>query len=89
MKSISIEVDEETAKKWDAASQETRAVTVQKLSQILKHALGQNQDELVHLLDKVQKEAALNGLTPAVFQEIMELDNETMKNLFGEDFRSN
>lgn len=31
-------------------------------------------------------EAEKNGLTPEIFQYIMELDDQTMKNLFGNEF---
>lgn len=38
-------------------------------------------------LDKMGNEAEKNGLTLEIFQDIMELDDQTMKNLFGDEFR--
>jgi len=37
-------------------------------------------------MDEVSEEATANGLTPQKLGEIMQWDEETMKNLFGEEF---
>ncbi|WKN43016.1 hypothetical protein [Tunicatimonas pelagia] len=84
MERIVIEVDEATARKWDATSEGVKTSTAKKINEILKLALDKNGEDMTRLLDEIREKAASRGLTPEVFQEIMELDDQTMKNLFGE-----
>ncbi len=88
MERIVIEVDEATASKWNAATEKTKTSTSKKINEILKYALNKDEQDMLRLLNKIGEEAAANGLTPEIFQEIMELDDQTMKNLFGEEFKS-
>ncbi len=86
MERIVIEVDEKTAKKWKYASDDTKLNASRKINTILNYALEKDDAEMTKLLDKLGKEAKQNGLTLEVFQEIMELDEQTTKNLFGEEY---
>lgn len=89
MERIVIEVDDATAKNWNSATEQTKTLTSKKINEILRYALNKDKQDMFRLLDKIRNRAAANGLTPEVFQEIMELDNQTMKNLFGEEFKPN
>ena len=88
MERIEIEIDNETAKKWKAASPEVRSSTMQSINSMLKHALEPDGEELIRYTKALRQKTADRGLTPEVFQEIMELDDETMKNLMGEDYQT-
>ncbi len=44
---------------------------------------------LFTVMDEMSEEAANNGLTIEKLGELMEWDEETMKNLFGEDYNTN
>ena len=88
MERIEIEIDNETAKKWKVASPEVRSSTMQSINSMLKHALEPDGEELIRYTKALRQKTADCGLTPEVFQEIMELDDETMKNLMGEDYQT-
>ena len=47
-----------------------------------------DKDALLQLMDEISEEALQNGLTIEKLGEIMEWDDETMKNLFGEKYTS-
>jgi hypothetical protein len=87
MDRIVIEVDETTARKWKLASDEAKRNAFRKISAILNYTLDKDDNELTVFQDKISKEAKQNGLTLEVFQDIMELDDQTMKNLFGEEYQ--
>lgn len=86
MERIVIEVDDAIAQKWKYASDNTKLSASRKINAILNYALEKDDREVTEFLDKLGKEAGQNGLTLEVFQEIMELDEQTMKNLFGEEY---
>ncbi len=86
MERIVIEVDDMTAKKWKYATEDTKLNASRKINAILNYALQMDDREMKNFLDKVGKETKENGLTLEVFQNIMELDDLTMKNLFGEEY---
>ncbi len=86
MERIVIEVDDMTAKKWKYATEDTKLNASRKINVILNYALQMDDREMKNFLDKVGKETKENGLTLEVFQNIMELDDLTMKNLFGEEY---
>ena len=81
MERIIIEVDKETARYWNAASDEIKS----EVRSILKHALEPDVEDYCRSIHEVRQKTAARGLTPQVFQEIMELDDETMRNLMGKD----
>ena len=72
MEQIVIEVDEATAKKWQEVSAETKSVlekNFQNLIEIISHEI-----KIAHfesLLDKASDEAARNGLTEEILQQLL------------------
>jgi len=87
MEQIVIEVDEAIAMRWKFASEEVKLNASRKINAILNFALEKDDSDMVEFLDKIGNQAQKNGLTLEVFQDILELDDQTMKNLFGEEFQ--
>lgn len=56
------------------------------LNEILKEIFKREQNKsLLDILDKTAEQAKTNGLTVAKLAELMEWDEETTRNLFGEE----
>jgi FKBP-type peptidyl-prolyl cis-trans isomerase (trigger factor) len=72
MERIVIEVDEETAKKWNQASpkiKEQLEKNIEKQIDILSRAA--KEDEFFALLDKISDEAVKNGLTEEILEKLL------------------
>lgn len=72
MERIVIEVDEETAKKWNQASpkiKEQLEKNIEKQIDILSRAA--EEDEFFALLDKISDEAVKNGLTEEILEKLL------------------
>jgi len=72
MERIVIEVDEETAKKWNQASpkiKEQLEKNIEKQIDILSRAA--KEEEFFALLDKISDEAVKNGLTEEILEKLL------------------
>jgi hypothetical protein len=72
MERIVIEVDEETAKKWNQASpkiKEQLEKNIEKQIDILSRTT--KEDEFFALLDKISDEAVKNGLTEEILEKLL------------------
>ena len=72
MERIVIEVDEETAKKWNQASpkiKERLEKNIEKQIDILSRAA--KEEEFFALLDKISDEAVKNGLTEEILEKLL------------------
>ncbi|MEO6844131.1 MAG: hypothetical protein ABI184_03100 [Ginsengibacter sp.] len=72
MERIIIEVDDATAKKWQAVSPKIKQrleKNIEKQMEILSR--GAKEDEFFALLDKISDEAVKNGLTEEILEKLL------------------
>lgn len=72
MERIVIEVDDETAKKWQDASPKIKEQIEKNIEkQIAIFSRGLKEDEFFALLDKISDEAVKNGLTEELLEQLL------------------
>ena len=76
MERIVIEVDDATAKTWRHSSQKLKEDVTSTVNLIIKKALERKSaDDFWQLVDETRKEAAANGLTEEILNELLKEDD--------------
>jgi hypothetical protein len=87
MRILTLPVDDAVASSYENSPTEEKTKINSVINTLLTKVFKKKQnDELFNLMDKMSGEAIANGLTVEKLGELMEWDEETMKNLFGEDY---
>jgi len=87
MRILTLSVDDAIANSYYNAPLQEKTKIQSVINLVLEKLLKQNRNAAYFkLMDEVSEEANANGLTPQKLGEIMQWDEETMKNLFGEEF---
>lgn len=86
MKTLTLNLDDSLAGRFNNLSPQEKSRVEKLISNVLEELFKKNQrDKLFILMDKSAEEAKANGLTIAKLAEIMEWDEQTTINLFGEE----
>ena len=87
MRILALSVDDAIANSYYNAPLQEKTIIQSVINLVLEKLLKQNRNAAYFkLMDEVSEETNANGLTPQKLGEIMQWDEETMKNLFGEEF---
>jgi hypothetical protein len=85
MRVLALPVDDSVAENYNSAEPQEKTVINTAVNLLLTNFLKKKQDaDLFNIMDELGEEAAKNGLTVEKLGELMEWDDETMKNLFGD-----
>ena len=88
MRVLTLPVDDFVADRYDSAAPQEKTKINSAVNMLLEKILKKNQDTaLFSVMDELTDEASKNGLTVEKLCELMEWDEETMKNLFGEEHK--
>jgi len=88
MRTLILPVDDSIAESYDSAGPQEKIKINSSVNMLLERFLKKNSNEaLFNVIDELSDEAASNGLTIEKLGELMEWDEETMKNLFGEAYK--
>lgn len=86
MKQLTFNLDDSLATSFNNLSPEEKKGIEKMLGTVLEQIFKREQSKaLIDSLDKIAEQAKRNGLTIAKLAEIMEWDEETTRNLFGEE----
>ncbi len=86
MKTITLNLDDSLVARYGNLSPEEKKRVDKLLGNVLKEVFKKNQgDKLSDVMDEISRQAQANGLTIAKLAEIMEWDEQTTINLFGEE----
>jgi len=87
MKILALSVDDQVADAYNRAPAEERTKMNKLVNNLFAEAVRKNHlNKLFESMDRLASEAKTNGLTPKKLGELMEWDEATMVNLFGEDY---
>ena len=90
MKILTIPVDDSIADNYYNAAAQDKMKMNSAINLVLTRFLKKNQNnELFSLMDELSDDASKNGLTVEKLGVLMEWDDDTMKNLFGESCNIN
>jgi hypothetical protein len=90
MRILTLPVDDSIADSYyNAAPQEKTKINSAVNLLLAKFLKKQQNTALFTMVDEMSDEAAKNGITIEKLGELMEWDDDTMKNLFGEDYHIN
>ena len=90
MRIITLPVDDPIAVGYNNAAPQEKTKINSAVNLLLGKFLKKEQNTaLFAVMDEMSDEAAKNGLTVEKLGELMEWDEETMKNLFGENYNIN
>jgi len=89
MRMLNLPVEDSIADVYNTASATEKSRINSAINLMLARFFKKDdKDALSQLMDEISEEALQNGLTIEKLGEIMEWDDETMKNLFGEKYTS-
>jgi hypothetical protein len=87
MRILTLPVDDDVANSYENSTKEEKTRINSVINTLLAKVFKKKQnDRLFNLMDNMSSEAAVNGLAVEKLGELMEWDEETLKNLFGEDY---
>jgi hypothetical protein len=88
MRILTLPVDDSIADGYNSAAPQEKTKINSAINVMLAKFLEKNQHvALFSVMDDLSKEATQNGLTIEKLGELMEWDEETMRNLFGEAYK--
>lgn len=86
MRILTLPVDDAVANSYENSPKEEKTKINSAINILLAKVFKKKQNkELFNFMDNISEEAASNELTIEQLGELMEWDEETIKNLFGED----
>ena len=87
MRILTLPVDDSIADSYYNAAPQEKTKINSAVNLLLAKILNRAQSSAIFtVMDTLSDEAAKNGLTKEKLGELMEWDDDTMKNLFGEDY---
>ncbi|MEO6631656.1 MAG: hypothetical protein ABIN13_08045 [Mucilaginibacter sp.] len=90
MRILTLPVDDSIADSYyNAAPQEKSRINTMVNMLLTKFLKEKENSSLFSVMKETSDEAEKNGLTISKLGELMEWDDETMKNLFGENYKVN
>lgn len=88
MKILALPVDDTIADGYNNAAPEYKAKINSAINLVLAKLLKPNRNsELFEIMEDLSDEAGRNGMTIKTLAELMEWDDDTVKNLFGEAYK--
>ena len=89
MRILTLPVDDSIADSYNSAPQQEKARINSAINMLLEKFLKKQQNTaLFNIMDELSGESAQNGLTIERLGDLMEWDDDTMKNLFGEKYHN-
>jgi hypothetical protein len=89
MRILTLQVNDSIADSYNNAPQQEKAKINSAINMLLEKFLKKQQNAaLFNLMDELSGESAKNGLTIEKLGSLMEWDEDTMKNLFGEEYHN-
>jgi hypothetical protein len=86
MKSLTLNLDESIANQFNNLSEVERNRIELLMGNVLREILRKERNQILFgLFEETAKQAQANGMTIAKLAELMEWDEETTRNLFGEE----
>jgi hypothetical protein len=86
MKNLTFKIEDSIAERFNNLTPEERERVERMLNEVLQEIFKRKQNQnLFALLERTSAQAAANGMTIAKLAEIMEWDDQMVKNLFGEE----
>lgn len=88
MRILTLPVDDPIADSYNNADPQEKLKINSAVNMLLSKFLkGKENAELFSLMEDMSNDARNNGLTVEKLGELMDWDSETLKNLFGEDYK--
>jgi hypothetical protein len=89
MRILTLPVDDSIADGYNNSAPIEKTKINSAVNMLLEKILKNKQDAaLSNVMDALTDEASKNGLTVEKLGELMDWDEDTMKNLFGQDYRN-